>query len=143
MQDFTASAFLLSFFCKRGPFFSDFSGGNLRPRWGRSAGPDFSPMRNRGKNRQRRGLPPPCGIHPAVLDGGCVLLCSALGLVGSHRWRKNSTNLQKVPVPLCGCTSIPRALPWCTAVPSYRGPDFRRRERRFSRVGPDAEIAWL
>ena len=29
--------------------------------------PDFSPMRNRGKNRQRRGLPPPCGIHPAVL----------------------------------------------------------------------------
>ena len=38
------------------------------PAWqGRSAGPDFSPMRNRGKNRQRRGLPPPCGIHPAVL----------------------------------------------------------------------------
>ena len=31
--------------------------------------PDFSPMRNRGKNRQRRGLPPPCGIHPAVLGG--------------------------------------------------------------------------
>ena len=37
------------------------------PFQGRSAGPDFSPMRNRGKNRQRRGLPPPCGIHPAVL----------------------------------------------------------------------------
>ncbi len=35
----------------------------------RSAGPDFSAMRNRGKNRQRRGLPPPCGIHPAVLGG--------------------------------------------------------------------------
>ena len=33
--------------------------------------PDFSPMRNRGKNRQRRGLPPPCGIHPAVLGGAC------------------------------------------------------------------------
>src|SRR5699024_9306170 len=31
--------------------------------------PDFSPMSNRGKNRQRRGLPPPCGIHPAVLGG--------------------------------------------------------------------------
>ena len=38
---------------------------DLRPCRGRSAGPDFSAMRNRGKNRQRRGLPPPCGIHPA------------------------------------------------------------------------------
>ena len=39
---------------------------DLRPWQGtRSAGPDFSAMRNRGKNRQRRGLPPPCGIHPA------------------------------------------------------------------------------
>ena len=47
--------------------FDHFSGANQRPRRGRSAGPDFSPMRNRGKNRQRRGLPPPCGIHPAVL----------------------------------------------------------------------------
>ena len=62
------------------------------PAWrGRSAGPDFSPMRNRGKNRQRRGLPPPCGIHPAVLGGGCAFLFSALGLVGSHRRRGNST----------------------------------------------------
>ena len=39
----------------------------MSPTWGRSAGPDFSAMRNRGKNRQRRGLSPPCGIHPAVL----------------------------------------------------------------------------
>ena len=44
---------------------SNDTGTNLRPSRGRSAGPDFSPMRNRGKNRQRRGLPPPCGIHPA------------------------------------------------------------------------------
>ena len=51
---------------REGLFFSDFCGENHRPRRGRSAGPDFSPMRNRGKNRQRRGLPPPCGIHPAV-----------------------------------------------------------------------------
>ena len=42
----------------------------MSPSWrGRSAGPNFSAMRNWGKNRQRRGLPPPCGIHPAVLDG--------------------------------------------------------------------------
>ena len=32
--------------------FSDFLDGNQRPRWGRSAGPDFSPMRNRAQ-RQR------------------------------------------------------------------------------------------
>ena len=43
------------------------SGADQRPSRGRSAGPHFSPMRNGGKNRQRRGLPPPCGIHPAVL----------------------------------------------------------------------------
>ena len=82
----------------QGLSFSDLSGGDQRPRRGRSAGPDFSPMRNRGKNRQRRGLPPPCGIHPAVLGvpasslfrplarwshidgflfyGSCSLLCS-------------------------------------------------------------------
>ena len=54
---------------REGLFFSDFCGENHRPRRGRSAGPDFSPMRNRGKNRQRRGLPPPCGIHPAVRGG--------------------------------------------------------------------------
>ncbi len=52
---------------EEGLSFSDFLGTDQRPRRGRSAGPDFSPMRNRGKNRQRRGLPPPCGIHPAVL----------------------------------------------------------------------------
>ena len=50
----------------KGLFSSNFPGGNQRPCRGRSAGPDFSQMRNRGKNRQRRGLPPPCGIHPAV-----------------------------------------------------------------------------
>ena len=68
--------------------FHHFSGASLLPWRGeaRSAGPDFSPMRNRGKNRQRRGLPPPCGIHPAVLDGVCAFLFSALTLVGSHGW---------------------------------------------------------
>ncbi len=49
--------------------FSNVPGVDQCPSRGRSAGPDFSPMRNRGKNRQRRGLPPPCGIHPAVLGG--------------------------------------------------------------------------
>ena len=52
---------------EEGLSFSDFLGADQRPRRGRSAGPPFSAMRKRGKNRQRRGLPPPCGIHPAVL----------------------------------------------------------------------------
>ena len=77
--------------CAGGLFFSDVSGADQRPRWGRSAGPHFSPMRNGGKNRQRRGLPPPCGIPPAVLDGACAFLFLALELVGSHRWRGCST----------------------------------------------------
>ena len=34
-------------------------------------------MRKRRKNRQRRGLPPPCGIHPAVL--GCQELLPRSG----------------------------------------------------------------
>ena len=45
--------------------FSDFSGIHLRPRWGRSAGVTFCRQKVT-KDRQRRGLPPPCGIHPAV-----------------------------------------------------------------------------
>ena len=44
--------------------FSDFSGIHLRPRWGRSAGVTFCRQKVT-KDRQRRGLPPPCGIHPA------------------------------------------------------------------------------
>ena len=70
--------------------FSDFSGIHLRPRWGRSAGPPFSAMRKRGKNRQRRGLPPPCGIHPAVRGCPCTFFFPALGQVRSHRWHGNS-----------------------------------------------------
>ena len=43
------------------------------------------------KDRQRRGLPPPCGIHPAVLGGVCALLFSDLGPARSHRRRGHST----------------------------------------------------
>ena len=65
--------------------FSNFLGANLRPWQGRSAGVTFCRQKVT-KDRQRRGLPPPCGIHPAALGGGCNLLFSALGPVGSHRW---------------------------------------------------------
>ena len=49
------------------------------------------------KDHQRRGLPPPCGIHPAVLGGTCTFLFSALGPARSHRWHGYSTE--------CSCFS--------------------------------------
>ena len=64
--------------------FSDFSGIHLRPRRGRSAGVTFCRQKVT-KDRQRRGLPPPYGIHPAGTGCPCVLLFAALGPAGSHR----------------------------------------------------------
>ena len=111
-----------TFFVERLTHFND-TGTNLRPSRGRSAGPDFSPMRNRGKNRQRRGLPPPCGIHPAVLDGVCAVLFSALRLVGSHGWHGTSTEntyfcgslcfYRQGLTLACNCSQLPRA--WLSA----------------------------
>ena len=46
-----------------------FLGNDLPVWWGRSAGPDFSAMRNRGKNRL--GLSPPKNL-PGVPDWNCV-----------------------------------------------------------------------
>ena len=123
----------------RGLLSSDFSGGNQRLWQGRSAGPNFSAMRNWGKNRQRRGLPPPCGIHPAVLDAPAFSLFRPLAWWGHM---DGVEILRKVPAPLCGRPSIARALPWYATVPSYRRPGSRRRERRLARIGPDVEIAW-
>ena len=51
---------------EEGLSFSDFLGADQRPRRGRSAGVTFCRQKVT-KDRQRRGLPPPCGIHPAVL----------------------------------------------------------------------------
>ena len=113
--------------------FSDFPGANQRPRRGRSAGPDFSPMRNRGKNRQRRGLPPPCGIHPAVL---AVPACSSFRPLDGWGHMDGMEVPQNIPASVETCTSIAGALPWWAAVPSDRGPGIRRRERRFSGVRP-------
>ena len=103
------------------------------PRRGRSAGPDFSPMRNRGKNRQRRGLPPPCGIHPAVLT---VPACSSFRPLDGWGHMDGMEVPQNIPASVETCTSIAGALPWWAAVPSDRGPGIRRRERRFSGVRP-------
>ena len=62
----------------------------LASRVGRSAGVTFCRQKVT-KDRQRRGLPPPCGIHPAVLGGECAFLCSALGPVGAHGLHGTST----------------------------------------------------
>ena len=62
---FTACLLLIVFY-KRTLMFSNFLGANLRPWQGRSAGVTFCRQKVT-KDRQRRGLPPPCGIHPAVL----------------------------------------------------------------------------
>ena len=83
----------------------------------RSAGPDFLAIRNRGKNRQRRGLPPPCGIHPAVLGVPASIYCRPLSRWGHMDGAKH---LWEVHTSLAVGTSTARALPWCAAVPSCR-----------------------
>ena len=64
-----------------------FSGKNQRPSRGRSAGPDFSPMRNRGKNRLGRS---PLRTSPGYEAGPASVLRSALAPVGSHGWSGKS-----------------------------------------------------
>ena len=87
----------------QGLSFSDLSGADQRPRRGRSAGPDFSPMRNRGKNRQRRGLPPPCGIHPAVLDAPASSLFRPLAWWGHI----DGLPFYGLDSLLCSCVLLP------------------------------------
>ena len=106
-------------------------------------------MRNRGKNRQRRGLPPPCGIHPAVLGGGCAFLFSALGLVGSHRRRGNSTgsicSSDKYYFYYQGLTLVSRCSQQSAArLPAAGTPLGRGRPgcENHQAVGPAAKLAW-
>ena len=51
----------------------------------------LSAARKSPKTAKGGAFPPPCGIHPVVLGGGWTFLFSALGPVGSHRWRGTST----------------------------------------------------
>ena len=70
-----------------GLFFSDVSGADQRPSRGRSAGPDFSTMRNRGKNRLGRS---PLRTSPGYEADPASVLRSALAPVGSHGWSGKS-----------------------------------------------------
>ena len=96
--------------------------------WGRSPlGVPFCCQKGT-KDHQRRGLPPPYGIHPAVLGGMCVLLCLALGLVGSHRWHDNSPvsasfygkyGFYRQGLTLvCNCSQLPEV--WLSAIASLK-----------------------
>ena len=115
----------------------------------RSAGPHFSTWRNGGKNRQRRVLPPPCGIRPAGTGCSCVLLFLALGPVGSHRWPGNSKgtaffsgrcDFYRQGLPLASsCSQLP--VDWLPAVAT---PHHQSRPGRGNRpaIGPAAMVAW-
>ena len=70
----------------------------------------FSAMRKPPKNRQRRGLPPPCGIHPA----GTRLLLRQGDVRPLARWGHIDGMVIRLgaPAPLLAYASTPRALPW-------------------------------
>ena len=141
---------LLIVFYKRTLMFSHVLGANLRPWQGRSAGVTFCRQKVT-KDRQRRGLPPPCGIHPAALGGGCAFLFSALTLVGSHRWRRNSTENACFSVwsafyclgftLVCNCSQLPGAWLPAAGMPLLQGrPGHGNRPA----VGPAAQggLVW-
>ena len=67
-------------------------------------------MRKPPKNRQRRGLPPPCGIHPA----GTRLHLRQGDLRPLARWGHIDGMVIRLgaPAPLLAYASTPRALPW-------------------------------
>ena len=98
----------------------------------------FLPDEKWGKESPKAGPSPALWNPPRGTRCPCVFLFSALSPVGSHRWL---AVLWFGFTSLLVCTSIARAFPWCAAVPSYRGPGIRRRERRLARVGPDMETA--
>ena len=79
------------FAVSRDNFFSDFLGRNQRPRRGRSAYARFLPDEKLGKESPKAGPSPALWNPPRGTGSPCVLLFSALGPVGSHGWRGDST----------------------------------------------------
>ena len=74
-----------------GLLFSDFSGKDQRPSRGRSAYARFLPDEKSGKESPKAGPSPALWNPPRGTGCPCVLLFAALGLVGSHRRRGDST----------------------------------------------------
>ena len=99
-----------------GRSFSDFSSADLRPRWGRSAGPHFSPMRNGGKNRLGRSpLSTPLGVR----GWACVkLVFGPFPLLWSLFVPPHQATMAAGPI--AGWFSPP-GLPWPSGVPAAGG----------------------
>ena len=106
-------------------------------------------MRNGGKNRQRRGLPPPCGIHPAVLGvpaSSCFRPLARWGHIDGMKL------LQHIPTSLVdtlfyhqGLTLVRR----CSQLSRARHPaagtplgQSRPGHGNCPAIGPAARIAW-
>ena len=110
-----------------GLLFSDFSGREQRPSRGRSAYARFLPDEKSGKESPKAGPSPALWNPPRGTGCACVLLVSALGLIGSHRWRGTSTEntyfcgslcFHRQGLTLaCNCSQLPRAL-----LPAARTP---------------------
>ena len=125
--------------------FSDFPGGNQRPRRGRSAGVTFV----RAKVTKTRLGRSPLRTSLWVRGCPCVLLVSALGPVGSHRWHGNSTERACFSGTLyfdcqgltlvCNCSQLPEV--W---LPAAGTPLLQSRPGGGNHqvIGPVAMVAW-
>ena len=137
------------FAVSRDNFFSDFLGRNQRPRRGRSAYARFLPDEKSGKESPKAGPSPALWNPPRGTGCPCVLLVSALGLVGSHGWRGNSTESTYFSGRQCfysqGLTLVSR----CSQRPEARLPaagtpllQDRPGCGNHQAVGPAARLAW-
>ena len=90
---------------------------------------DFLPPESH-QRPPKAGPSPAFGILPA--GTGLHLRLPLLGPVLGSCHIDSMDIVWTVPTPLVVGTSFDRALSWCAAVPSYREPGSRRRERRLS-----------
>ena len=132
-----------------GLLFSHFSGREQRPRRGRSAYARFLPDEKSGKESPKAGPSPALWNPPRGTGSPCVLLFSALGPVGSHGWRGDSTEHTCFSAKLCfshqGLTLVSccfqRSAAWFPAAgtPLLQGrPGYRNRPV----IGPAAMVSW-
>ena len=125
-------------------FFSNFSSKTQRPSRGRSAYARFLPDEKSGKESPKAGPSPALWNPPRGTGCTCVLLASALGLVGSHRWCGTSTESTCFSGRQCfyrqGLTLVSR----CSQRSAAGTPLLQGRPGHGNRptIGPAARIAW-
>ena len=120
-------------------------GGTLR--WARFLNDEKS-----GEESPKAGPSPALWNPPRGTASPCVLLVSALGIIGSHRWRRNSTESACFSVwssfyclgftLVCNCSQLPEA--W---LPAAETPLFQGRPGHGNRpaIGPAAQgslVGW-